>query len=704
MQLTVSFGTNASLAVITKVDVMSWQSFAAWLTVLPPEHTDKAMRGWYCPVAFNPIYRDSDNFVARHAITFDFDHVPLDTWAKVLDVWSGLAFAMYTTWSHTEEKPRFRVVMPLSRPATYDEFQAVARRVATDIDIELFARESFTPAQMMFAPSRKPGGVFRSHVNEGDFLDVDAVLAEYVDWTKHETWPHRRDHDGVHKADAQTAPDEKPGVIGDFCRTFTVQAAIKRFELPYEPTNTEDRWTYTAGSRPEGAIVYDDGLKLHSHHDTDPAHGQNNAFDLVRLHRFASLDSQGDSAAPVTERPSYKAMCSLALEQPELRQKAAADDFAALGDLGAVVEQEVVVTPQGERTRFLVQEAIEFGDGPPMRWIVKGVLPRAEMVVLYGESGAGKSFLALDLAAAITRGIEWRGKKVEKGNVIYVAAEGAGGFRQRLRAYAQGNNCALTELPAVIADAPNMLETADVAAVAHAIGSWGARHGRDGAAVADVIVLDTLAAVAPGSNENGAEDMGMLISHGKFLHQKTGAMILWIHHAGKDPTRGARGWSGLRAAADAEILVARNGDYRVAMASKQKDSVDGEQWPFKLTRVVLGLDDEGDEISSCVVTHTEDIAPSGNGKARPSGKYEPIVLETLQKMSVGTSVDLDDLLAGCIKHLAQEADGRDTRKRNAKRGLDGLLAKKLAFMHEGRVSLTSVRNADDGAFAVAGED
>jgi hypothetical protein len=231
--LTISFGT-VSPSVITTVKQVSWGDFAKWLTVTPPEHGDKAARGWFCPVEFQPAYRDSENFVARHALTFDFDHVELNTWQRVKEAWEGLAFAMYTTFSHTEAKPRFRVVMPLSRPASYDEFQAVARRVSTDIGIELFARESFTPAQMMFAPARRPNGMFRGHVNNGcDWLNVDEVLGEYKDWTDHAQWPHRRDADGTHRSDTRTSPLDKEGVVGDFCRAVSIEEAITRFNLPY---------------------------------------------------------------------------------------------------------------------------------------------------------------------------------------------------------------------------------------------------------------------------------------------------------------------------------------------------------------------------------------------------------------------------------------------------------------------------------------
>lgn len=231
--LCVSFG-ESNPATIVAARHPSWSDFSGWLTKEPPELTDKAARGWYIPAEFDPVYRDSQNFVARHAITFDFDHVTIDTWGDVLNAWCDTAFAIYTTFSHRPDQPRFRVVMPLSRPAGFDEFQAVARKVAADVGINLIARESFVPAQMMFAPARPLGGHFASKVNEGAWLDVDSVLAEYRDWTDVKSWPRRPDGDPVHAASADKVdPREKPGIIGEFNRAFTITQAIERFELPY---------------------------------------------------------------------------------------------------------------------------------------------------------------------------------------------------------------------------------------------------------------------------------------------------------------------------------------------------------------------------------------------------------------------------------------------------------------------------------------
>ena len=688
--LTVSFG-GAHPAKITQVRRLTWSQFALGLTRRPKEADDKAAHGWYCPVEFDPAYRDSDNFVARHAITLDFDHIDVHTKQRIVDTLREHAYALYTTHSHTPEHPRYRVVVPLSRPACYDEFQAVVRKLAETIGIELVARESFVPSQMMYMPAVKPGGEFEAEINAGVWLDVDYVLNSYADWTDKSQWPKRKEGDGVHSADGlQTPPDEKPGIVGDFCRTFSVEDVIERFEIPYAPTATEGRWTYTNGSRPEGVILYDIGahgghLKCHSHHDTDPARGQHNAFDLVRLHRFGSLDADEEDR-PVTERSSWKAMLEFCHGLAELQQATVEQDFT---DLGPLVEEEVILNDDGTSTeRFRVRPANEFTAGKPMEWIIRGVLPRAELCVLYGESGSGKSFLALDLCAAITRGIEWRSKRTARGSVVYVCAEGAGGFKARLRAYAQGRDCALHELPAVIPDAPNLLEAKDAAALAHGILAWGRP---------DVVVIDTLSATTPGGNENSGEDMGLVLSHCKFIHRKTGALVVLIHHSGKDATKGARGWSGLRAAADAEIEVVRNGDFRSATITKMKDGEDGSQLAFKLRTVALGFDADGEEESSCVVEHLDDVESPSARKARPSGEWQIKTLDVLREVAPTGVISERDLATAVLAQMPAQVDtrGQNRAPGSFDRALRQLCAKNLVFVHAGGVSLTAIKSAED---------
>lgn len=333
-QLTVSFGQQDP-ARITKVLQVSWPQLCQWFSKTPPVVPDKAARGWYCGAEFSAPHRHGDYFVARHLLTLDFDVLTPDDVEDIQERLEDNAAILYTTYSHTALAPRLRLLLPLSRPVSSHEFQAISRKVASRFGIELAARESHVTAQMMYAPARKDAESefwCRATV-EGAWTDADAVLAEYDDWTDRVQWPHRVERDEVTRPDTAEDPRQKPGVIGEFCRAFTIADAIERFELPYAKADTPGRWTYALGSRPEGVIEYDSSSKCHSHHDSDPAHGQHNAFDLVRLHRFGTLDSAEEQAKPITERASFRAMMALALDTPEVRDAHTKAEFEPLPDL-----------------------------------------------------------------------------------------------------------------------------------------------------------------------------------------------------------------------------------------------------------------------------------------------------------------------------------------------------------------------------------
>lgn len=294
--------------------------------------------------------------------------------------------------------------------------------------------------------------------------------------------------------------------------------------------------------------------------------------------------------------------------------------------------------------RFQVLHEDEFLDAPPVSWLVKGVLPHAEMAVMYGESASGKSFMAFDIAAAIARGVEWRGRKVKRGRVVYIAAEGAAGFRNRMRAYRHQHNIPSTGVE-VLPTAPNLIDKNEAIEVAKAILVRGG---------ADLVVVDTLAQSMQG-NENSGEDMGKFLAHCKGIHRATGAMVLLIHHAGKDSAKGARGWSGLRAAADAEMEVVRADDDRVLTVTKQKDGDDGAEFGFKLDTVLVDFDMDGDDVTSCVVSHCE--ASNLRDRKKLKGANQKIVLRMFDELEGldGEGVDRAALKAAVVSEIEFDA-------------------------------------------------
>jgi hypothetical protein len=306
------------------------------------------------------------------------------------------------------------------------------------------------------------------------------------------------------------------------------------------------------------------------------------------------------------------------------------------------------------------------------------VLPKADLGVLYGASGAGKSFVALDLALAITRGEPWRGRKVNQGRVLYIAAEGGGGVAMRLKAYAEHHTLSVSDLPlGIMHSVPNFLLEEDVGNVAAAI---TAARG------VDLVIVDTFAQVTPGGNENSGEHMGMALRHARAIKDETGAMVLLVHHSGKDASKGARGWSGIRAAADVELEVIRpeEGVTRILRTSKQKDGQDDLAWGFKLESVMVGLDEEGDAVSSLVVIEADMPAPE-QPKERPRRNltvWEQVVMDALMGVDMSqTNVTVDQLINLAAKSVPAPENGeRDMRTLNASRSVVSLARGKDRFI------------------------
>ena len=252
----------------------------------------------------------------RSMLTLDIDYGTAGLPDKVRDELAGTAWAMYTTHSHTPEAPRWRLIVPLSRAVAPDEYAPIARRIAQRIGMDLFDDSTYQPERLMYWPSTSKDGEFLSETGEGGALDVDAVLATYVDWHDAREWPLSSRVTSLTTRSGRKLEDPatKGGIVGAFCSCYGIEEAIDTF-LPdtYEKTSAKDRWTYLGGSTTGGAIVYEDKW-LYSHHGTDPCcEREVNAFDLVRLHLFADLDTDADADTPVNRLPSFMRMQELAL-------------------------------------------------------------------------------------------------------------------------------------------------------------------------------------------------------------------------------------------------------------------------------------------------------------------------------------------------------------------------------------------------------
>lgn len=354
-----------------------------------------------------------------------------------------------------------------------------------------------------------------------------------------------------------------------------------------------------------------------------------------------------------------------------LSPEAAERAVEALQD--AVGPSSGVCSPEGYDGKFPVWSAAALSRQPPTDWLIKGILPQADLIMLYGPSGSGKSFVAIDMAAHIALGLQWRERKTSKGRVVIIAAEGGGGYGKRLRAWCIKHNVSIDELDVgIITVPPNFMERDDVRELAASISLI------EGVVL---IIVDTLAQVTPGANENASDDMGTALANCRVLRRVTGAVVALVHHAGKDVAKGARGWSGARAAVDAELEVIHEEGIKTRQLriTKQKDGEDGLRFGFELEQVVTGLDDDGDEITSCaVIDASVPQAPAAEGKSkiRRYGLIEAHLIEVMTMCGGVSTMKLEEFISKAVDLLPEpEGDKRDTRRQNVTRAVDTLSKK-----------------------------
>lgn len=262
--------------------------------------------------------RKPENVKHRQLITLDIDDAHLGFWDDFTMMFDNAA-VIHGTHKHTEKNPRYRLIIPLTRDVTPDQYVAIARYVAGKLGIELFDKTTFQTERLMFWPSTPKDLDFYAREQKGAWLDVDEVLDSYVNWRDTSSWPTAGDEVDAIKTETkkQEDPEQKKGIIGAFCRSYTISEAIETFLQDEYVEAGEDRYTYTLGSAAAGLMVYDDKF-AYSHHGTDPCSGKLcNAFDLVRVHKFGDLDkSQGHNA-------SVRAMEELCTGDAKVRESVA---------------------------------------------------------------------------------------------------------------------------------------------------------------------------------------------------------------------------------------------------------------------------------------------------------------------------------------------------------------------------------------------
>lgn len=335
-RITITIG-NSRKAIQWNAQSMLWSELVAKLAT-PMRGTEKLEEYLRLPKSKQDNLKDVGGYVAgtlegkqrkasavtgRDIVTLDMDSIAPGGTQEILQRIEGLscAYCVYSTRKHSEEAPRLRVLIPLSRTCTVDEYEPIARKLAEFIGMEQCDPTTFEASRMMYWPSCCADSIYVYAYGDKDFADVDGILSMYADWRDVKQWPGLM-APKIQRGTKQADPTEKSGVVGAFCRIYDVYKVIAEI-LPdkYMVCDTGDRFTYAGGTTTGGAVVYEGGKFLFSHHAHDPAGGRLcNAFDLMRLHLFGDKDSDAKPDTPTNKLPSYQAACDYAVKDAGVAQ------------------------------------------------------------------------------------------------------------------------------------------------------------------------------------------------------------------------------------------------------------------------------------------------------------------------------------------------------------------------------------------------
>jgi len=503
--------------------------------------------------------RTNENVIAVFVAEGDYDGglMPLATAAKLLEERSIRA-AFYPSPSSTSDKPRWRVLCPLSQP----QLPAARARLVARLNGALggvLASESFTLSQGYYFGAT-PGNDYRVVTTFNDPLAGQCIdLLPDLD----------KGAIGKQRATKDTARDDDTD-------------PLEGLALHVAPDTVRDlRSALTALRADDRTQWVDMGLALKTLGDC----GRTLWLEWSQTSdKYDPLDAADKWESFKPKDISYQSVFVKAQGagwvNPKSHTTASHADFP-----------DLVGQTKADSQRYKLLGANDLRNLPPLAWRVRGVLPAVGLAGLYGPSASGKSFLALDMAAAIAEGRNWFGRRVTAAPVVYCALEGEAGFKLRVAAWEQHKGRPLPAGLSIVLQPFMLTQAQDVVDLA-AVVPAGA-----------VVFLDTLNRAAPTADENSSKDMGAILQAAKTLQALTGGLAVLVHHTGKDTSRGLRGHSSLFAALDAAIEVTRDATSgkRAWRLAKSKDGTDGGSESFSLTVVDMGVDDDGEDLTSCVV-------------------------------------------------------------------------------------------------------
>lgn len=524
--------------------------------------------------AFIDGVRRRENVTSRSAAQIDIDHKALDLFARLeeAELTGGVvpfAYVGHTTRSHVDESPRLRLMVPFSRDVTPEEYPRCVIALQRLFGVAEIDKGSLEPERLMYLPVANRNAPFWSWRSEGNgYVDPDYLLSLC------DSLPE----------DIRPAKEVKPSAASDLDEAMRddvaaradgpeLMAALSAIAAEYNRRGGE--WGYAFW---EARLENLKGLG-------------GKGYELALMFSKLLFDWDGDETEFERKwefdvsgtRSDYRSLFTIAAEQCEWANPKA--------------KKKDELPPRPKNDAAFVP-ASDFASAQKIEWHIKHVVQKKGLVIVYGDPGSSKSFFVLDMVAHVARGLPWRNHRVKQSKVAYIAAEGVSGFGNRLAAYAKFHNINLTDLPVLVRGGALDLKKQflDISEQVNAIGDVG------------IVVIDTLAAVTPGANENTSEDMGAAVDAAQRIIEATGATVILIHHTNK--AGDIRGWSGVGAAVDNRIRVERKDDVRTAHIEKQKEGRDGQAFGYRLAVVELYEDDDGDMVTSCAVEECAEEAPN----------------------------------------------------------------------------------------------
>ena len=524
----------------------------------------KEGRGWVAAnIPDGP--RANDRVISVSSLVFDIDNkgsiiTQTELERTIRD--SGYRAILHSTYNHTPDNPRFRLALDISEPIKPADHKSLLLHVAQNLGITDFIDKACTDLSRYFYLPRCPKDRVDDYVFwelDGDPINVEACL-DRIKFDKKSLEPKP----SVKIESEVNAWEENESKI----------AKIKEF-LGYCSADCEyEKWRNIIWS--VTSLGWDIGA------------------DLIRDWSKTSLRHWDRNSAQTTDEVLQGLIESFDPERGitirTLIAEARNNRWTPVSPFNDLTNtDEVGIVPPVTAQKYIFLNRDDILALPKMEWRIKGVLPTRGVSAIYGPSSSGKSFLAIDLAAAICSGSDWFEKKCKPTSVVYIGLEGSAGIQNRVKAWEVGRRKRLpTNFSAVFADF-DITNPTDIQAII------------DQTPKASVLIIDTLNRATPGRDENSSSDMGLTLAGAKFLEQAIEGLVVLIHHTGKDQSKGPRGHSSLYGALDAALVVTKTSTTKTWSQGKLKDGPDEEKFPFRLQSHVVGKDEDGANETSCTV-------------------------------------------------------------------------------------------------------